>query len=155
MHYLSSGAASFARGLNDTPKIVALLMVAPSVNVVWGSVGVAVMIAVGALVDAKNVAETLAKKVTDMNASQGFAASLVTAALVTTASFHSLPVSTTHVSVGSLTGTGVRYWQRPLAEGNGDTDADAMDLHGTMRSCHWCDRFCCSLRSLEAFACFR
>ena len=107
VHYLSSGAASFARGLNDTPKIVALLMVAPSVNVVWGSVGVAVMIAVGALVDAKNVAETLAKKVTDMNASQGFAASLVTAALVTTASFHSLPVSTTHVSVGSLTGIGV------------------------------------------------
>ena len=37
---------------------------------------------------------------------QGFAASLVTAGLVTTASLHSLPVSTTHVSVGSLMGMG-------------------------------------------------
>ena len=106
LHYISTGAASFARGLNDTPKIVALLMVAPGVSVVWGSLAVAIMIAVGALFDAKNVAETLAKKVTDMNAGQGFAASLVTAGLVTTASFHSLPVSTTHVSVGSLTGIG-------------------------------------------------
>ena len=41
-----------------------------------------------------------------MNPGDGFAASLVTAALVTTASLHSYPVSTTHVSVGSLLGMG-------------------------------------------------
>ncbi len=35
------------------------------------------------------------------------AANLATAALVTTASFHSLPVSTTHVSVGALLGIGI------------------------------------------------
>lgn len=107
MHYLSAGAASFARGLNDTPKMAALLLVAPALDIRLGIVAVAVVIAIGGLIDAKNVAETLGKKVTDMNPGQGFAASLVTAILVCTASFHSLPVSTTHVSVGSLLGIGI------------------------------------------------
>ncbi len=106
LHYLSTGAASFARGLNDTPKIVALLLVMPSLDMRWGFLAVAVTIAVGGLLDADRVAETLGKQVTSMNPGQGFAASLVTAGLVTTASFHSMPVSTTHVSVGSLLGIG-------------------------------------------------
>lgn len=106
LHFLSAGAASFARGLNDTPKMAALLLAAPGVDIAWGFPGVAAMIALGGLLDADRVAETLGKKVTDMNPGQGFAACLTTAALVTTASFHSLPVSTTHVSVGSLLGMG-------------------------------------------------
>jgi len=107
LHYLSSGAASFARGLNDTPKMAALLLAAPGLNLHWGFLAVAGLIALGGLLDADRVAETLGKKVTEMDPGQGFAASLVTAALVTTASFHSLPVSTTHVSVGSLIGIGI------------------------------------------------
>ena len=107
MHYLSTGAASFARGLNDTPKMTALLMASSALGTTWGYLAIALMIVVGGLLDADHVAETLGKKVTSMNPGQGFAASLVTAALVTTASLHSLPVSTTHVSVGSLLGIGV------------------------------------------------
>lgn len=107
LHFLSAGAASFSRGLNDTPKMVALLLIIPSISSVSGFVIVAVVISLGGLLDAKNVAETLGKKVTAMNPVQGFSACLVTAILVTTASFHSLPVSTTHVSVGSLLGMGL------------------------------------------------
>lgn len=106
LHFLSTGAASFARGLNDTPKMAALFLAASDVEIRWGFVIVAAMIALGGLFDAERVAETLGKKITGMNPGQGFAASLVTAGLVTTASFHSLPVSTTHVSVGSLLGMG-------------------------------------------------
>ena len=106
LHYLSAGAASFARGLNDTPKMVALILATPGLEVHWGFLIVAALIALGGLLDADRVAETLGKKVTAMNPGQGFAACLVTAGLVTTASFHSLPVSTTHVSVGSLLGMG-------------------------------------------------
>ena len=105
-HFLSTGAASFARGLNDTPKMAALLSVAPGVEIHWAFMAVASAILLGGWLDAKNVAETLAKKVTGMNPGQGFAASLVTAGLVTTASLHGWPVSTTHVSVGALTGMG-------------------------------------------------
>lgn len=106
LHFLSTGAASFARGLNDTPKMVALLLVAPEAGAGWGFWIVAALIAAGGLLDADRVAETLGKNVTGMNPGQGFAASLVTAGLVTTASLHSLPVSTTHVSVGALLGMG-------------------------------------------------
>jgi PiT family inorganic phosphate transporter len=107
LHFLSGGAASFARGLNDAPKMAALLLVVPGLEVRWGIVGVAVVMALGALLDARRVAETLARKITGMNPGQGFAANMATAALVTTASWNALPVSTTHVSVGALLGIGI------------------------------------------------
>jgi PiT family inorganic phosphate transporter len=116
LHFLSAGTASFARGLNDTPKMVALLPAIAGMNANWGFVIVAVAIALGGLLDADRVAETLGKKVTAMDPGQGFAACLVTAGLVTTASLHSFPVSTTHVSVGSLLGigmtTGQLHWRK-------------------------------------------
>ncbi len=107
LHFLSGGAASFARGLNDTPKMAALLIVAKALDVRWDFALVAVTMAIGGLLDARNVAETLGKKITGINPGEGFAANLATAILVNTASFHSLPVSTTHVSVGSLMGIGI------------------------------------------------
>jgi PiT family inorganic phosphate transporter len=117
-HFASAGAASFARGLNDTPKIAALLMIVPNLSVPMTLMAIGLLIAIGALVDSKHVAETLANKVTAMTPGQGFAANLVTAALVTTASFHGLPVSTTHVSVGSLLGmgasTGQAKWRKVI-----------------------------------------
>jgi PiT family inorganic phosphate transporter len=105
-HFASAGAASFARGLNDTPKMAALILLVPSLPATYALHFIGIMIATGAMLDAKKVAETLGKKVIDMTPGQGFAANLVTAILVTTASFHSMPVSTTHVSVGSLLGVG-------------------------------------------------
>lgn len=107
LHFLSAGAVSFARGVNDTPKIAALLLVAAALDIRWGLVAVAIAIAVGGLLNARRVAETMSHKITGMNPGQGFAANLSTAMLVTTASFHGLPVSTTHVSVGSLLGMGI------------------------------------------------
>ncbi|MFO0924859.1 MAG: inorganic phosphate transporter [Pirellulales bacterium] len=105
-HFLTAGAASFARGLNDTPKMAALLLVVPQFSIKHGTLLIGLMIAIGGMLDAKRVAETLGKKVTGMTPGQGFAANIVTAFLVTTASLHSLPVSTTHVSVGALMGMG-------------------------------------------------
>ncbi len=110
-HFASAGAASFARGLNDTPKMAALLLVVPSFSSRYSVLMIGIMIAIGAIVDARNVAETLGKKITGMTPGQGFAANLVTAILVATASIHSMPVSTTHVSVGSLLGMGASTQQ--------------------------------------------
>jgi inorganic phosphate transporter, PiT family len=111
MHFLSAGAVGFARGLNDTPKIAGLLLVVAAFEVKWGLVTVAVAMAVGGLLSARRVAETMAHRITDMNAGQGFAANLATSMLVTTASLHGMPVSTTHVSVGSLLGIGITTGQ--------------------------------------------
>ncbi|MFK5974139.1 MAG: inorganic phosphate transporter [Flavobacteriaceae bacterium] len=106
LHYLSSGVVSFARGLNDTPKIVGLLLVINTLDIKWSMVAIAVVMAIGGLMNAKKVGITMSKKITPMNSGQGFTANMITGLLVTTASIHGLPVSTTHVSVGSIFGIG-------------------------------------------------
>ena len=98
---------SFARGLNDTPKIVALLLVMSAFSLKGGIFIVAVAMAIGGLLNAKRVALTMSKRITKMNHGQGFSANLVTSFLVIFASKWGLPVSTTHVSCGSLFGIGL------------------------------------------------
>jgi inorganic phosphate transporter, PiT family len=105
-HYLSAGAVSFARGLNDTPKIVALLVAARAMNLRGGCLLVGLVMGLGAVLQARRVAEKMSHGITRMNHGQGFSANLVTAALVLAASRYGLPVSTTHVSCGSLFGIG-------------------------------------------------
>ena len=107
LHFLSSGAVGFARGLNDAPKIVALLFAAQAVGPYTGLALVGVTMAVGGVLSARRVAETMSRKITRMNPGQGLTANLITAALVLAASRFGLPVSTTHVSVGSLFGIGL------------------------------------------------
>jgi inorganic phosphate transporter, PiT family len=107
LHFLSAGSVCFARGLNDTPKIAALLLLFPSLTVRWVIVLVAAVMALGGLINAKRVAETMSHKITEMSHGQGLAANLSTALLVIFASNFGLPVSTTHVSVGSLFGIGL------------------------------------------------
>jgi PiT family inorganic phosphate transporter len=110
-HFLSAGMVSFARGLNDTPKIAAMLLVAPYLGVSASLVVVGTVIAVGGLLSARRVAETMSKRITTMNHGQGFTANLVTGLIVIGASGFSLPVSTTHVSCGSLFGIGAATGQ--------------------------------------------
>ena len=110
-HFLSAGVVSFARGLNDTPKIVAMLLLLKWMDIRWGFFAVAITMALGGLLNARKVAETMSHKITAMNHGQGFSANLTTGILVITASFFGLPVSTTHVSVGALFGMGLTTGQ--------------------------------------------
>ena len=66
-----------------------------------------IAMAIGGLMNARKVAITMSKRITPLNPGQGFTANLVTSALVILASRFGLPVSTTHVSVGSLFGIGL------------------------------------------------
>jgi inorganic phosphate transporter, PiT family len=106
-HFLSAGAVSFARGLNDTPKIVALLLTVSAFSIKGGMLAVGLGMAIGGLLNAKKVAMTVSNKITTLNAGKGLAANLVTGFLVIFASRMGVPVSTTHVSVGSIFGVGV------------------------------------------------
>ena len=106
LHFFSAGIVSFARGLNDTPKIVGLLLIINVIDIKWSMIIIALIMAIGGLLNAKKVGITMSKKITPMNSGQGFTANMVTGLLVTTASIHGLPVSTTHVSVGSIFGIG-------------------------------------------------
>src|SRR5574337_423848 len=111
VHYLSAGAVSFARGLNDTPKIVALSVAVGGLDLTWGVCLVAVLMALGGLLHAQRVAETVSKRITAMDPDQGFVANLVTSFLVIVASRWGLPVSTTHVACGALFGIGTASGQ--------------------------------------------
>ena len=106
-HFTSAGVVSFARGLNDTPKIAAMLLAVQALEIRWGFVAIAGAMAVGGLLNARKVAETMSHRITSMNHGQGLAANLSTGFLVILASLYGLPVSTTHVSVGSLFGIGL------------------------------------------------
>lgn len=106
LHFLSAGAVSFARGLNDTPKIAALLLIMPHITPSLALLLVGGAIAVGGLISGRRVAETMSHKITQMNHGQGFTANLVTALIVIGASRIGMPVSTTHVSCGTLFGIG-------------------------------------------------
>ena len=110
LHWLSSALTSFARGLNDTPKIVALGIVASAAIGISGVpfyLAVAAAMGAGSLYAGLRVTETLARKVTPMSPGEGFAANLVTTLLVGLASLAALPVSTTHVSTGAIIGIGL------------------------------------------------
>lgn len=107
LHFFSAGLVSFARGLNDTPKIVALLILIPFLNVQAGMVLVALVMAIGGLINSRKIAETMSHKMTSMTGRQGLSANLITSSLVMGASVFGLPASTTHVSVGALGGMGL------------------------------------------------
>jgi PiT family inorganic phosphate transporter len=108
VHLLSGFSLGFARGLNDTPKVMALLVAAA-----WTGLPtrpalliIALVMAAGGLVHSARLARTLGKRITTMNTGQGLLANVVASGLVIGASLLGSPVSTTHVSTGAIFGIG-------------------------------------------------
>jgi PiT family inorganic phosphate transporter len=114
IHWFSSGLASFARGTNDAPKIVAILMLS-SATATWPSAssqlaafgGVAIAMGLGSYFGGLRVTEVLAENVTKMNHAEGLSANLTTSSLVLLAGSLGLPLSTTHVSSSAIIGIGL------------------------------------------------
>ena len=69
--------------------------------------GVALAMGLGGLLNARKVAETMSRKIATMNEGQALTANLVTSFLVIFASRIGVPVSTTHCSVGAISGVGL------------------------------------------------
>ncbi len=107
VHTLSAASICFARGVNDTPKLAALLMTAQAFDAQGASLVIAATMAAGGLMFSRRVARTMSQRMVKMNQTQGLAANLISAALILFASKLGMPVSTTHVAVGSIAGVGV------------------------------------------------
>ncbi len=105
-HLVSASLVGFARGLNDTPKILGLMAGAGIGSLHLGATAIAVVMAAGGWFASRGVTETLSHKVTDMSPAEGLAGNLTTSLLVIGASRLGLPVSTTHVSAGGIFGVG-------------------------------------------------
>lgn len=113
MHWLTSGMLSFSRGLNDTPKLIAVIlpfllaggMTKESMS--WMFLVSAIAMAAGGLLVGSRITEVLGFKVTELDHTQGFSANAISTFLVLFASKLGLPVSTTHVSACSIMGLGI------------------------------------------------
>jgi PiT family inorganic phosphate transporter len=110
LHWLTAGFTSFARGLNDSPKVLALGLVAsaglgfePNVLLLL----VAVAMGAGSWYGGRRVTGTLATKVTPMSGPEALTANAVTSGLVGIASNFGWPVSTTHVAAGTVMAVGI------------------------------------------------
>jgi len=114
VHWISSGLASFARGTNDAPKIVAMLLLG-SATAPWPSVssqlaafgGVALAMGMGSYFGGLRVTTVLAENVTEMNHAEGLSANLTTSSLILAAGTLGLPVSATHLSSSAIIGIGL------------------------------------------------
>ena len=106
LHVFSASLICFARAVNDTPKLAALLAAVHLLPAQASLAMIAVTMALGGLLLSRRVAETMSRRVTRMDPTQGLSANLITATLVLGASQFGLPVSTTHVSVGAIAGVG-------------------------------------------------
>jgi inorganic phosphate transporter, PiT family len=114
IHWISSGLASFARGVNDAPKIAAIALLG-SALAAWPSaqfqittfVGVALAMGLGSYLGGLRVTKVLAEKVTTMDHAEGLSANLTTSSLVLVSATMGLPVSTTHVSSSAIIGIGL------------------------------------------------
>lgn len=110
-HWATSAALSFARGMNDNPKIVALgISAAAATGLSLAGLFLAggAAMSLGSYMYGRRVTNTLAEKVTEIDRLEGLSASAIASALVVLASFAALPVSTTHVSTGAIVGAGLR-----------------------------------------------
>jgi len=109
LHQVSAFSLGFARGLNDTPKILALLLAAgwSGLDPRGSLVIIAGAMALGGFLRARRVAETLAHRITELGHGQGALANSLASGLVIGASLFGAPVSTTHVSTGALFGIGI------------------------------------------------
>jgi PiT family inorganic phosphate transporter len=106
VHFVSAGAVSFARGVNDTPKIIGIALAAGAFELEASVVAIALTMALGGLLHSYRIARTMSERILPFNEAEGTLANLVTSGMVISASVFGLPVSTTHVSVGSLFGLG-------------------------------------------------
>ena len=82
LHTLSAGAVNFARGLNDAPKIAAMLSGVQSGLGAWGFVVVALAMAAGELLHSRKIADTISLWITVLDHREELAANLATATLV-------------------------------------------------------------------------
>ena len=118
LQVLTACAVAFAHGSNDVANAIgplaAVVHVAQNMDVTGKSpvepwmLGVGgIGIVIGLATWGYRVMETVGKKITELTPSRGFAAELGAATTIVLASRLGIPVSTTHVLVGSVLGVGL------------------------------------------------
>jgi len=123
--HLQIGSACFvalAHGLNDAQKSMGLItlglfaggyIASPTIPL-WVIMACAVMMGLGTASGGFRVIRTLAFSITKINPVQGFAAEASSSVVILVASFLGMPVSSTHVIAGGITGVGTAKGRRAV-----------------------------------------
>ena len=114
LHWLTSGTTSFASGMNDAPKMVAIVLATAGLPASYAAFQTTAFLAVtlgmmaGSWIAGRRVTRVLAEDISPMSHREGFVANLVTALLVGPGAALGLPMSTTHVSTGAIVAVGAQ-----------------------------------------------
>lgn len=115
--HLQIGSACFvalAHGLNDAQKSMGIITlglfaggIITSVTIpIWVILACAIVMGLGTASGGFRIIRTMAFEITKITPVQGFAAELSSSAVILSASFLGMPVSSTHMIAGSITGVG-------------------------------------------------
>jgi PiT family inorganic phosphate transporter len=118
LQVLTAAAVAFAHGSNDVANAIgplaAVVQVAQGADMAgkaplapWMLMVGGIGIVVGLATWGYRVMETVGRKITELTPSRGFAAELAAALTIVLASRLGIPVSTTHILVGSVLGVGL------------------------------------------------
>ncbi len=116
LHLVSSATYSIGHGLNDAQKTMGIITVLlySTGNLQgefhvphWVAISCYVAIGLGTLSGGWRIIETMGTRITKLSQHQGFSASAGGSAMLITASWYGIPVSTTHTITGCVIGAGV------------------------------------------------
>lgn len=117
MQIFSGGLMAFSHGSNDAQKTMGVITLAligakvivdPSGGIPWWVILLcALAMGLGTLAGGKRIIETAGHKITKLENESGFAANIGASITILVCSRLGLPVSTTHVVAGSITGAGL------------------------------------------------
>jgi PiT family inorganic phosphate transporter len=112
----SASMVSLAHGTNDAQKTMGVITLALIAHgsldgnasvPTWVIISAALAIGGGTYIGGWRVIRTMGTRITDIETPQGFAAEASSAAVILASSHYGFPLSTTHVTSGSIIGSGV------------------------------------------------
>jgi inorganic phosphate transporter, PiT family len=115
LQLVSAGSFAIAHGTNDAQKsmgIIALALCAGGVNSVftldrWVVFACYSAIALGTMLGGWRIVRTMGTRITKIHPMEGFCAETASAIVIFVSAHFGIPVSTTHVIAGSITGVGM------------------------------------------------
>lgn len=110
----SAGIVALSHGLNDAQKSMGIITLGlfsagliESAHIpIWVIASCAIMMGLGTAFGGFRIIQTMGYKITPLKPIQGFAAEVSASIVILMASFLGMPISSTHMIVGSITGVG-------------------------------------------------